>query len=69
MGSFVHLHLHSEYSLLDGFTKIADLPERVKAELTKATVTLDILTPISIYGMRRKDIVMLIILPHLPSFP
>ncbi|MEQ3353479.1 DNA polymerase III subunit alpha [Aedoeadaptatus acetigenes] len=31
MGSFVHLHLHSEYSLLDGFTKIADLPERVKA--------------------------------------
>ncbi|MDY3119017.1 MAG: DNA polymerase III subunit alpha [Peptoniphilus sp.] len=31
MGSFVHLHLHSEYSLLDGFTKIADLPERIKA--------------------------------------
>jgi DNA polymerase-3 subunit alpha len=28
---FVHLHLHSEYSLLDGGNKIEDLVERVKA--------------------------------------
>lgn len=28
--NFVHLHLHSEYSLLDGFTKIRDLPQRAK---------------------------------------
>ena len=28
--NFVHLHLHSEYSLLDGFTKINELPNRVK---------------------------------------
>lgn len=28
--NFVHLHLHSEYSLLDGFTKIKELPEKVK---------------------------------------
>ena len=27
---FVHLHLHSEYSLLDGATKISELFERVK---------------------------------------
>ncbi|MDO5301822.1 MAG: DNA polymerase III subunit alpha [Tissierellia bacterium] len=27
---FVHLHLHSEYSLLDGFTRIQELPQRVK---------------------------------------
>jgi len=27
---FVHLHLHSEYSLLDGATKISELFDRVK---------------------------------------
>ncbi len=27
---FVHLHLHSEYSLLDGACRIKDIPERVK---------------------------------------
>ena len=31
MTSFVHLHLHSEYSLLDGFIKIDELPELVKS--------------------------------------
>ena len=30
MGTFVHLHLHTEYSLLDGACRIADLPARVK---------------------------------------
>ncbi len=30
MGNFVHLHLHSEYSLLDGACRIKDIPERVK---------------------------------------
>ncbi len=30
MGTFVHLHLHSEYSLLDGACRIAELPARVK---------------------------------------
>ena len=30
MRDFVHLHVHSEYSLLDGSTKIRDLVERVK---------------------------------------
>ena len=30
MGNFVHLHLHSEYSLLDGACRIAELPARVK---------------------------------------
>ena len=30
MSTFVHLHLHSEYSLLDGACRIADLPARVK---------------------------------------
>lgn len=28
---FVHLHLHSEYSLLDGACRIADIPKAVKA--------------------------------------
>ena len=30
MNGFVHLHLHSEYSLLDGACRIADIPTRVK---------------------------------------
>ncbi len=31
MNAFVHLHLHTEYSLLDGFTRIDRLFERVKS--------------------------------------
>ncbi|MBQ2863638.1 MAG: DNA polymerase III subunit alpha, partial [Clostridia bacterium] len=30
MGGFVHLHLHSEYSLLDGACRIADIPKVAK---------------------------------------
>ena len=30
MGEFVHLHLHSEYSLLDGACRISEIPERLK---------------------------------------
>ena len=30
MGDFVHLHVHSEYSLLDGMCRIKDLPKRAK---------------------------------------
>ena len=30
MNRFVHLHLHSEYSLLDGACRIAEIPARVK---------------------------------------
>ena len=30
--SFVHLHLHSEYSLLDGACRIADIPKMAKAQ-------------------------------------
>ncbi len=30
MEEFVHLHLHSEYSLLDGACRIADIPARVR---------------------------------------
>ncbi len=30
MSTFVHLHLHTEYSLLDGACRIADLPARVR---------------------------------------
>ena len=28
--SFVHLHLHTEYSLLDGACRIEELPRRLK---------------------------------------
>ena len=31
MSSFVHLHLHSEYSLLDGACRISDIPKAAKA--------------------------------------
>ncbi len=30
MGDFVHLHVHSEFSLLDGANRIKDLPKRAK---------------------------------------
>lgn len=40
MGGFVHLHLHSEYSLLDGACRISDIPKKAKAEgHTAAAVT------------------------------
>ena len=29
--SFVHLHVHSEYSLLDGACRVKDIPKAVKA--------------------------------------
>ena len=29
MSGFVHLHLHTEYSLLDGAIRIKDLPDRL----------------------------------------
>ena len=40
MKPFVHLHLHTEYSLLDGACRIAELPRRVKeAGQTACAVT------------------------------
>ena len=30
MSSFIHLHLHTEYSLLDGAIRIRELPARLK---------------------------------------
>ena len=30
MGNFVHLHIHSEFSLLDGANRIKDIPKRAK---------------------------------------
>ena len=39
MSSFVHLHLHSEYSLLDGACRIKDIPKMAK-ELGQSAVAL-----------------------------
>ena len=39
MSDFVHLHLHSEYSLLDGACRIADIPKRA-AECGHSAVAL-----------------------------
>ena len=30
MGDFVHLHLHSEYSLLDGACRVSEIPKAAK---------------------------------------
>ena len=30
MGNFVHLHMHTEYSLLDGANRIKDLVKKIK---------------------------------------
>ncbi len=32
MGEFVHLHVHSEYSLLDGACRTSDIPKKAKRE-------------------------------------
>ena len=37
--AFTHLHLHTEYSLLDGATKVSELFERVK-EIGQDTVAI-----------------------------
>lgn len=41
MGEFVHLHLHTEYSLLDGVGKIDDYMKRAKALKMKAIAITD----------------------------
>ena len=42
MGSFTHLHLHSEYSLLDGACRISALPKAAKqAGHTAVALTAD----------------------------
>lgn len=41
MKEFVHLHLHTQYSLLDGAIKIADLMERLKENGSKAVAITD----------------------------
>lgn len=41
MADFVHLHVHSEYSLLDGLAKIKDLVERAKKLKMKAIALTD----------------------------
>lgn len=41
MSKFVHLHLHSEYSLLDSFVRIKDLPEQLKKNGQRAVSLTD----------------------------
>jgi DNA polymerase-3 subunit alpha len=41
MADFVHLHVHSEFSMLDGLTKIPNLVEKVKAQGQKAVALTD----------------------------
>ena len=41
MSGFVHLHLHSEYSLLDGACRVSDIPAAVKAQGQTAVAITD----------------------------
>ena len=41
MGEFVHLHLHTEYSLLDGAARIDRLFEKVKSAGQSAVAITD----------------------------
>ena len=41
LNDFVHLHLHSEYSLLDGACRITDIPKAVKKHGQKAVAITD----------------------------
>ena len=55
---FTHLHLHSEYSLLDGASRIKDIAKRVK-ELGMEAVALtdhgNMFGAIEFYNVMRKD--------------
>ena len=41
MGNFVHLHLHTEYSLLDGATRISDIADKAIREGQSAVAITD----------------------------
>ena len=41
MSDFVHLHLHSEYSLLDGACRLKDIPKKAKALRQRAVAITD----------------------------
>ena len=41
MNEFVHLHVHTEYSLLDGLCRVGDLVEQAKALGMKAVAMTD----------------------------
>ena len=41
MNTFVHLHLHTEYSLLDGAVKVEELPKIIKAKGMNAVAITD----------------------------
>lgn len=41
MSDFVHLHVHSEYSLLDGACRVSDIPKAVKASGQSAVAITD----------------------------
>ena len=41
MSNFIHLHVHSEYSLLDASTKIEEIPVRAKELGMKAVALTD----------------------------
>ena len=41
MNDFVHLHLHSEYSLLDGACRISEIPKKAKEEGHSAVALTD----------------------------
>ncbi len=58
MKSFIHLHLHSEFSLLDSFLKIGPLIDKVKALNMPAVALTDhgnILGAVSFYKEARKN--------------
>ena len=41
MGEFVHLHLHTEYSLLDGAAKISEIADKAISEGQHAVAITD----------------------------
>ena len=41
MGDFVHLHLHTEYSLLDGATRISEIADKALREGQHAVAITD----------------------------
>ena len=67
--SFVHLHNHTEYSLLDGITRVSELPAKIKTHNMPAVAITDHGTKTDSIGkvvlmMTSSETTIMVLSPH-----